>query len=148
MKILCQKNPEWSNAKIGKTNLTIREKGCLIVSLSMLSSWYGQYLSPSYLAKNLKFTDSGLLIWKSIDGVMPMKFIYRYYHSDDKKIKEILFSKDNACVLQVNGNHWVVLVGYSKMFGYKIADPIDGKVKYLSSTNYDITGFSELTRKI
>ena len=146
MKILNQKDPTWANQAIGQTNLKLKDYGCLIVSLSMLSSWYGIYQSPAYLSRNLKFTDKGLLIWKSIDSVMPMKFVYRYYKKDDCKIKTILMSKDEACVLQVNSSHWVVLIGYSEILGYKIADPIDGKKKYIPN-NYKITGFSELTRK-
>jgi hypothetical protein len=49
--------------------------------------------------------------------------------------------------LQVNGNHWVVLIGYSKMFGYKVADPFYGDTTYLISRNYKITGFIEVTKK-
>jgi len=148
MKTLSQKNPAWGYQKIGDSNATIASYGCLITSLSMLSDWYGKYKNPSWMAKNLKFTKDGLLYWNSItSSELPMKFVYRYYSRDDKKIKEILYSKDNACILRVVLNHyqhWVVLLGYSRLYGYKIADPIDGKVKYLK---YPITGFAEVAKK-
>jgi ABC-type bacteriocin/lantibiotic exporter with double-glycine peptidase domain len=148
MIILSQKNPLWRNVKIGKSNSAIADYGCVITSLSMLSEWYGKYKDPEWMAKNLSFTLEGLILWKSItESILPMKFVYRYYAKNDIKIKEILASKNSACILQVNGNHWVVLIGYSKMFGYKVADPFYGDTTYLISRNYKITGFTELIRK-
>jgi hypothetical protein len=148
MILLKQNDPKWGPLKIGSTNLTIGGYGCLITCLSMLSDWYGYYKAPDWMAKYLAFTSKGLLLWNSITtSKLPMKFVYRYYTKDDKKIKEILYSKNGSCVLQVkygSAFHWVVLVGYSKLLGYKIADPIDGKIK---RNPYTIVGLAELTRK-
>lgn len=151
MKILKQSDPRWSLEKIGESNTTIGKDGCLITCLSMLSDWYGQYESPAWLARSLDFTPDGKLLWKSIRP--PMRFVYRYYRRYDHKIKEILLSQDNAVVLQVpfkglftTTPHWVVLIGFSRYLGYKIADPYDGKIKWLSKSYKDITGFGEVTR--
>lgn len=149
MKILSQRNSKWSFVNIGQSSKTIGNFGCLITVLSMFSSWYGKFLDPAFLAKHLKFTASGLLIWKSItDSELPFKFVYRYYKRDDAKIKQILKSKDGACALQVNkGKHWVALIGYSRIHGYKIADPFYGDIIYLNKRYPDITGYAEVTRK-
>ncbi len=148
MKILSQRNPAWGEVRIGESTAKIKDYGCLITCLSMLSDWYHYYFDPEWMAENLMFTGSGLIIWKSITAsILPMKFVYRYYKRDDAKIKSILVSQDNACILQVNSNHWVVLVGYSKVFGYKVADPYYGDVVYLARRGYKITGFAEVTKK-
>jgi ABC-type bacteriocin/lantibiotic exporter with double-glycine peptidase domain len=148
MILIWQKDRRWSSKFIGNSKETIFKSGCVITSLSMLSEWYGKYKDPEWMAKNLSFTLEGLILWKSItESILPMKFIYRYYTKNDVKIKEILASKNSACILQVNGNHWVVLIGYSKMFGYKVADPFYGDTTYLISRNYKITGFIEVTKK-
>lgn len=150
MKILSQKNPTWANVKLGNSNSTIANYGCTITCLSMLSDWYGDWKSPDWIAKNLSFNNNGEIFWTSINGKMPFDFVYRYYKQDDKKIKEILDSKDNACLLRINyisrGKsfvHWVVALLYGKE-GYRIADPLDGTTKWLK---FKITGFTEVRRK-
>lgn len=148
MLYLSQRDPRWAYEKIGSSTATIGKYGCLITDISMFSSWYGKYRDPKWMARNLAFTRDGLLIWKSIDSSeLPMKFVYRYYTKNDTKIREILASRDGVCLLQVNYNHWVALVGYSRLYGYRVADPYYGDVIYLSKRNYKITGFAELTRK-
>jgi ABC-type bacteriocin/lantibiotic exporter with double-glycine peptidase domain len=148
MKILSQRDPCWANFLLGKSGNTIGKYGCLITCLSMLSDWYGKYFIPSWLAKKLSFTIGGLLNWGSMDSSqLPFKFVWRYYLQNDKKIKEILYSKDNACVLQVNNAHWVVLIGYSRAFGYRVVDPFYGDTIFLAKRKYKITGFTEITRK-
>jgi hypothetical protein len=148
MILLSQRNPAWAKVKLGKSNLTVHNYGCTTVGLSMLSDWYGMYTNPGKLAQKAIYTSGGLIIWKELEKFLPMKFVYRYYKRDDAKIKEILASKDGSCLLQVNdGKHWVVLVGYSRIKGYKIFDPWFGDAVYLSGRYPNITGFSELTRK-
>lgn len=149
MKILSQRDPKWAFVNIGDSKLTVGGFGCLISVLSMFSSWYGKFLDPAFLAKHLKFTSSGLLLWQSITASeLPFRFVYRYYTKNDVKIKEILASKNGACALQVNnGKHWVALIGYSLIYGYKIADPYFGDIIYLNKRYPNITGYAEVTRK-
>jgi len=149
MVILSQKDKRWAGTFIGNTKLTVYNYGCTITALSMLSSWYGVYRNPAWMAKNLKFTETGLLYWSSIgQSELNMNFVYRYYTRDDKKIQSIIASRDNACLLQVNNKkHWVLAMSYSRLKGYTIADPIDGKIKLLKDAYPNITGFAEITRK-
>jgi len=147
MKIISQRDPKWSGLKIGKSPLTIGMYGCALTSLSMLSDWYGDYKDPAWIAKNLEFTKEGLILWSSMNGKLPMNFVYRYYKRDDVKIKQVLASARGAVLLQVNnGKHWVVLVGYSRLQGFKIADPFYGDVVFLNKRYPNITGWVEVIK--
>lgn len=144
---LKQGDKEWGDVTIGKTNVMLKDQGCTITCLSMLSFWYGNYKKPSWIAKNLQYTDNGKVYWATMNGKLPMKFVYRYKYRDDVKIKSTLASANDACLLEVNsGSHWVVLVGYSKLFGYKIADPFYGDTVYLNKRYKNISGFTVVTR--
>jgi ABC-type bacteriocin/lantibiotic exporter with double-glycine peptidase domain len=136
---------------MGNSNSTIKDVGCLITDLSGLSSWYGKHLRPDELARTLKFTDTGLLFWNSIDAVLPFKFVYRYYKRDDAMIKKILFSKNDAVILEVQwgkGKHWVTAINWTKKNGYRVADPWEGKYIDLDKSQFPtITGFAVMTRK-
>lgn len=149
MKMYSQRDPRWSFEKLGESARTVGSDGCLDTSLMMLENWYNPNAqhTPGWGARNLGYTREGLFLWKSMDGKTSMRFVWRYYRRDDEKILQILRSRDNACVLQVNnGKHWVALIGYSRISGYKIADPIDGKVVWLKDRYPNITGFAEVTR--
>jgi len=149
-KVLSQKDPKWGEEFIGSSGLKIKNYGCLITCISSLSSWYGKFKDPAWMAKNLSFTPSGLFYWNSITKKeLNMRFVYRYYQRNDTKIREILASRDNACILQTEMNgyqYWVALIGYSRILSYKISDPIDGKVRYFNDKYKVITGFAEVTK--
>lgn len=145
--IIKQGDAEWADDTIGTTDVKLEDSGCTITCLSILSYWYGDYKKPSWIAKNLKFTDNAKVYWASINGKLPMNFVYRYYSRNDSKIKEIIASADNACILEVNNkSHWVVAIGYSRLYGYKIIDPYYGDMIYLNKRYKNITGFAEVTR--
>lgn len=156
IKLLSQRDPAWGNLNLGQSNLKMKDYGCVTTCLSSLSAWYGDYINPGKLVAKLKYTMIGLLYWKSGDDVLPFKFVYRYYNSycsnikvRDAKLKEILFSKDNSCMLQVNNyKHWVLLVGYSRFYGFKVFDPYYKDIIYLTKRyGSGIQGFAEFTKK-
>jgi hypothetical protein len=146
-----QRDKKWAAVKMGKSNSTIGDYGCLITDLSGLSAWYGKHLRPDELAKKLSFTENGLLLWNSIDAVLPFKFVYRYYQRDDAIIKKALFSKNDAVILEVQwgkSKHWVTAVGWSLIRGYRVADPWIGEYIDLKKSQFPtITGFAVVTRK-
>lgn len=147
MQIIKQCDKRWAGEHLGTSSRTLCSDGCLTTDLSSLSSWFGKYINPGELVKKLQYTPEGYLIWKSIDGALPFKFVWRYYTRDDVKIKQILNSKDGACILQVNNKkHWVVVVGFSRLSGFKIFDPYYGDIVYLNKRYPNITGFAEVTR--
>ena len=148
-----QDSPLWGKVTIGNTPYELEDFGCLITDLSMLSYWYGKYLTPAQLAKKLKFNSNGEFLWNSMNGVCPFNFVYRYYSRDIEKIKSILFSANNACVVRVfydkykKSYHWLTVIGYDQKSGKIIgADPIDGQRVFIEDKYGKINGFAEVTR--
>lgn len=148
-----QDDPRWGKVRIGNTPYELEDYGCLIANLSMLSYWYGKYFSPDQIAKKASFTSDGSYIWKSGDSFLPFKFVYRYYARDIEKIKSILFSEDNACVVRVfwdkykKSYHWLTVIGYDQKSGKLIgADPINGQRVYIEDRYGTINGFAEVAR--
>lgn len=113
----------------------------------MLSSYFasigiGSIQDPAYFAKNLQFTADGYLIWGSIPLVSKMKLKERVNGRDDAKIQAALNDKKLACILQVDGYHWVVAtkkIPNTKLYG--IADPWLGD-RSTSDRYKRITGFA------
>jgi len=139
-----QDDPDWKDVKIGNT--TIGKDGCLVTNLSMMSYWYGDFFTPADIAKKVSFTNNGWYIWKSGDCFLPFNFVYRYYNRDVKKIKDILYSKDNAVIVRVR-NHWLAVIGFDekneKFIG---ADPLTGDSCYIEDRYRLIDGFAEISR--
>lgn len=146
-----QDDPRWTEKKLGGSNSSVGRYGCLVTCLSMLSYWYGEYFNPGEIAEKANFTTKGYYYWKSGDEFLPFNFVWRYYKRDIVKIKQILFSKDNACVVRVNyagAYHWLAVIGYDKKTGKLLgADPIDGSSSYIEIEYGQINGFAEISRK-
>lgn len=153
MKLVNQGDPKWAGVKIGESNSTIRDYGCTISCLSMLSDWYGHYLDPEYMAKNLVFNKNGEIVWSSITNNphLPMEFVWRYYNYDEIHLLPSLNSKTQSVMLRINlvikGKtyvHWVVAI---KKVGslYYVADPLGGYRHWI--TRGSITGFTVLDKK-
>lgn len=152
------KQTNYPTVMVGDSGKSLAQIGCVTTCLSALSEWYAsKFFSdrnkstmPEKLVKQLKYTKDGLLLWKSIDDSnLPFKFVYRYYSRNDYLIKSILRSSLGSCMLQVNnGSHWVVLVGDSKLMGYKIYDPLYGDIVWLRSRyGGGIQGFVSFVKK-
>jgi hypothetical protein len=133
MKLLSQRDPQWSGVSIGESSVTLRESGCVVTDIAMLSDWYsryrnaGKYRNPGKLAKKLKFTSSGLLYWSSIEAYKSLgfKFTWRFYRYDESRILPALRGKNTTCLLRLyhgSASHWVV--GIRKVGSYYlVADP-------------------------
>lgn len=69
---LSQRDSRWANKKIGNSNYTIFEVGCLITSVAMVYNHYGYGVSPADIAKeNSRFfsnTAMMLIPWKAPPG--------------------------------------------------------------------------------
>lgn len=143
MKILSQRDRQWSTKKIGDTKLSIGRWGCLITSISMLSSYFKPYNSPEWFAENCKFTKDGLLYWSSCKFAN-FRFVNRVYHRSDRFIKQSLKHPNTAVVLELDYSHWVVAIGRSWLGGYRIADPFYGN-KSTTRRYGRITGSAHFT---
>lgn len=150
MKFYSQNDLLWKNAKLGKTNLTVGNYGCLISSICTLASWFGEVATPKVLAKqNFLFTSGGLLIWKQLENVLEkIKFLYRYYSFSEQIIDEYLIKNPDTCVvLNVDrGYHWVAALAKTKT-GYKCSDPYPYPAKTRVYKFNEIEGFAVLIKK-
>lgn len=148
MFLLSQRDPTWSNVKLGQSNLTVGRFGCTTVSISMLTDYFGSYKAPSFLAtKGLQYTKEGLLIWSSINSLSCMSFEKRLYNRNDTEIMTSLKDPMKACILEVEGRHWVVAVRKSILPDrYVILDPWFGD-KASSKRYKTITGSAHFKAK-
>lgn len=146
MKRLSQRDPKWSAKKLGKSSLTVGRWGCTTTCVSMLSDYFGQYVSPEKLAaKKELFTADGRIIWLRIkDTFTKFRFVYRYY-TYTKANSHILFDaisdpKKASLVTVDSDSHWLVPTRKS---GSDIiaADPWTGKDENLLKKYGRISGF-------
>lgn len=136
-----QKDPKWSNIRMGTSNKTIGQIGCLATSIAIQISRSGVKTNVTgefnpgtfveYINKINGF-DGGDFIWSSATKVAP-KFIYQNNVSlkgMDKSqkydtIKSIITQPDVYAVCEVygdRGQHWVALEGVEGG-NFKIMDP-------------------------
>src|SRR4030042_4080380 len=121
MKLIGQKDFRWADVTIGKSASKIKDYGCTISSVSMLSDWYNCFSDPAWLAKNLSF-QVDLILWKSITEKLCFRWTWRQYGYDENKILQSLEGKTTSCILQIQKRHWVV--GIRKVGSYYlVADP-------------------------
>ena len=121
MKLLGQRDPKWMDVKIADSTSSLYYYGCTITCISMLSSWYGCFKDPEWLAKNLRFSYD-LVFWQSVSEKMCFRWVWRQYGRNEQKIDASLNGKTTSCILQINKGHWVVAVGKDGN-NYRIADP-------------------------
>jgi len=140
---LSQRDPRWSQVKLGKSSLTVGRYGCTTTCISMLSDYFKCLAFPDAIAKVVtNYTADGLIIWEALK-FSQMQFEKRIKGRPmDADIKAALKDPNRAIILQVdNGQHWVV--GLSKnLFGsdYTVLDPWTGKKCNAEGVYHNITG--------
>src|SRR3990167_11088243 len=99
MRILSQRNPNWSSDKLGSSSLTIGRYGCTTTCISMLSDYFGCFVMPDVLAAHKDwYTLDGLVIWKRFK-FSRMEFTGREYGRNDANIREALKDPNRAVML-------------------------------------------------
>lgn len=149
--LLSQKDKRWANVTLGNSSSNLYNFGCTMTSLAMHSGWMGRFVRPDFMAKNFSFTNDGKILWQSINKAdVPFNFVWRYYQKDDKKMKEILYSDNRAAIVEVylgKSRHWVALIGYDAVNGFKIADPWYNDYVYLKKRYGTYIGFAEIEKR-
>lgn len=143
MRYLKQSDPQWASVRIGKSPYTVASKGCLITSCSMITDFFGNWCSPSWLAQNLSFTPSGMLVWSSLRKKTNIHLEERFlnvYRED--KILEGINDPNKASILEINyGWHFVLAVRKIPLTRhYVIIDPISGTKTTTLLRRYKVTG--------
>jgi len=142
MKIYSQRDPKWGGKTIGNSKSLIKDYGCTISGIAMLSSWYGCDHDPAWMAKNLRFLND-LVIWQSVTEKLCFKWVWRQYGRNDAKILASLKGKTTSCLLQVQNRHWIV--GIRKIGNYYwCADPWTGTRRFIHKSL--ISGSSHFDR--
>ncbi len=152
MQKLCQRNPSWADVKIGDTNMTLARWGCLITDLSMLTDYFGDYISPNRIATDKKlvmFNNNAQVIWESL-CLPSMAFDRRIKYRDDEAILDSLKNPNKAVIIEVDGSHW--LTGMYKiplLNKYICADPWTGGTTVIINSSYKvISGSAHFIRKV
>lgn len=148
-----QRDPKWSQQKLGASSLTVGRYGCTTCCIADLSTYFGDNLDPLQTCKKIQYTkpsgkeSGGLVIWGSCT-FGTFKFERRQYGRNERDIMAALKDPDRAVILEVNkGAHWVTATGYdgvNKIF--KIADPWFGDRSTMKRYGDSITGAAYFRR--
>lgn len=151
-KIYSQKASAWKNVKLGNSNNTLGDFGCLLTDLSMIARYYDQDVNPKELNAKLRelggFDSDGNYYWGSITKLFPKisesykRTDYSLNDSDIDSIKNYLL---NGCPVMLwidynpktvsNNMHWVIAVDFDSNDedNFTIIDPIDGQMRSLKN---------------
>jgi hypothetical protein len=143
----CQRDPRWSQKRLGSSFLTIGRYGCTTTAISMLTDYFHCFLSPDQIAAQVSwYTPQGLILWQNMKFAK-MKFDRRIYGRNDAAIRDSIAGPNKAVLLQVdNGSHWVVAVSKT-LFGndYVCIDPWTGTKCNVIAKYGNITGSAHFT---
>lgn len=128
MMLFSQNDPRWKTKKLGFSNETIGNYGCLITAIGDM--WDADPLVVNeWLKNNNGFLSLNLVSWTKLPG-----FIWRGWTYEDSKVKEAI-SKYGSCIIETDfntnpkdGSHFVLAIGSGQIY-----DPWDGTKKPLNS---------------
>jgi hypothetical protein len=147
MLIFKQSDVRWGKTTLGKSTATLARYGCTTCEITTGYDWfYNASTTPLRMAKTLEYTSDGSIIWSSLKNAK-MKLVERIYGRNDAKIQEALSNPNKICILQVNNNHWLFLLGRKlPILGYKIGDSLYGDMGYTSRYRNNITGAAIISK--
>jgi len=134
-----QRDKRWASDKLGNTHESVGKVGCLISSVAMNFSYYGQNLTPKELNEKLRdlegYTKDGWLIWNRLSSISNDKLHISFPKLSHENIEKAL--KNGQPVLTKVFiyrviPHWVLVVG-KKGGEYLMLDPLTkGELAYVS----------------
>jgi len=134
MRNWCQKDGRWKDLKIGNTDLTMENYGCLITSLAILDGRTPKEILE-ILNRSSAFNDKGMLY--SDIASKALGFSYKGKHKESPKYE---------CVAETN--HWAYLRIPQHFFVWNpdgtIVDPLDGQMK---TNNYEVVSYRLFKKK-
>lgn len=118
-----QRNPKWSQVKLGKTNRTIGAVGCTTCTLSDATSYFKIEKTPDVLARTLDYTADALILWGSLPKV-GLKLKQRFFGYRKDIIEAGLKDPNTTVSLNVDGGaHWVFALRSLGFGKYLVHDP-------------------------
>lgn len=130
--IYCQRDPRWASLKMGDSQSTIGEYGCLITSLASLAAYTGHPCTPGDFAGHTDWFDSiGDFIFSKMD-IPTLKFIKEEYGPNIANVKAALASSKQFVILEVSNptltkTHFMWAWNRTLFGDYKVADPWSGR---------------------
>lgn len=121
MKLLSQRDQRWAKKKLGNSNLTIGDYGCVITSLAMMLDTTPDKINE-YLKKHGGF-QGALVVWDKVPGFVKVGWQY------NNAAVLAAIKKYGACMVRTDfdgnprtdGDHYVVFIG-----NHKLLDPWTG----------------------
>lgn len=140
-----QQDPRWAQKKYNN-GYTYGRYGCTITCLAMVRNWfYGVVVFPDWVGPKLTYT-SGMIIWSSLANI-GLRLVERVRVRNDVKIRAALASPSQCCIVEVNHNHWLFVVGrYIPVLGYRVIDPWRGDYCYTNRYGNNITGCAIISK--
>ena len=146
---LSQSNPQWRNNPIGATKTTIAQAGCTLTCVSMLSSYFGCYLSPAQIASHAGwFNADAQMLWPKLDFTH-MRFAWREYGFVPALVDASLADPNKAAIVRVSmggGFHWLVAI-QKEGADYLCVNPLGGGTCLVEHTYGPINGSAHFERK-
>lgn len=142
-----QRDPEWSELRLGTSDTKIGTHGCTITDVAMLANLTPKEVNDRLNAVN-GYANGNLIIWGKVhEAISWLNFpdMGRGYTYKNDVVKAAI-EKNGGCLVAVDINpsdgvdrddHWVLFTG-----GGKMIDPYDGKEKPTST--YKPTGYAIL----
>lgn len=119
---LSQKDPRWTNVKVGDSPYTVGQIGCTITAIAMFSA-----KDPAWMARNLDFNQNGAILWESVKKTGDLAFVWRQWASPQARILEGL-KNGEAVIVEIaagnsyGGKHWLAVKSADKT-GLTVIDP-------------------------
>jgi hypothetical protein len=128
---LLQGDPRWAEQHLGSTPGTLGAEGCTLCALAMALSSQGFSIDPpklnALLAKHQGFTESGKIIWASVQKASDARFTVRVVDRPTHAMIDAQLTAKNPLLAKVLFQnriwHWVLISG-KEGNRYLITDPL------------------------
>ena len=134
---MSQNNPAWKNNRLGTSNVTIGQQGCLITCVAMMQKFYGIDTDPArlntWLTANGGYANGNLLYWGKIPFPIATWVDCLNTPAPLSQIDACL-ERGEPCIVWVDFNpatatvdmHWVLIIGKLADEDYVMVDSWDG----------------------
>lgn len=131
--LLSQRDSRWKDIKLGFSDVTIGNFGCVITSLTSLAQRSDVSVTNELFKSNGVYLKPNLVIWGNVPKVFTgLRFVWRSNGYDNNIVANWVYGKKTPVVVQVNAapigsprtDHYILFVGDKKCF-----DPWTGKIR-------------------
>ncbi len=131
--ILTQRDTRWANIKIGNSNATIGQEGCLITDISMACLYFGSPMNPDEIASHVAWFDVNGSIYMDLFQNPNLKFLKETTVINILEIQGAIHNPKQVVFLQVSNpttkqTHWLWAWKRKLFNDWYCADPWTGRV--------------------